>query len=33
VKLTHPDRLEEFNKKYYPQMEAEFRASFQGEDN
>jgi len=30
VKLTHPERLEEFNEKYYPRMEAEFKASFQG---
>lgn len=29
VKLTHPERLEEFNEKYYPKMEEEFKASFQ----
>jgi hypothetical protein len=29
VKLTHPERLEEFNEKYYPEMEARFKASFQ----
>jgi hypothetical protein len=33
VKLTHPDRLEEFNEKYYPKMEAEFKAAFQEKDD
>jgi hypothetical protein len=28
IKLTHPDKLEEFNTKHYPEMEARFKANF-----
>jgi hypothetical protein len=28
VKLTHPERLDEFNKKHYPEMENEFKTHF-----
>jgi len=28
VKLTHPDKLDEFNSKYYPEMEADFKSQF-----
>lgn len=28
VKLTHTEKLEEFNKKYYPDMDAAFKAQF-----
>jgi hypothetical protein len=26
IKLIHPEKLDEFNKKYYPEMESRFRA-------
>jgi hypothetical protein len=26
IKLTHPERLEEFNANFYPDMEARFQA-------
>jgi hypothetical protein len=29
IKLTHPDKLDEFNTKFYPDMEARFRASIE----
>jgi hypothetical protein len=29
VKLTHQERLEEFNEKYYPEMATKFKESFQ----
>ncbi len=28
VKLTHPDKLDEFNANYYPDMENRFKAQF-----
>ncbi|MFH0850528.1 MAG: hypothetical protein V1924_06275 [Candidatus Bathyarchaeota archaeon] len=28
VKLTHPEKLDEFNKKHYPEMDADFKAQF-----
>ena len=28
VKLTHPEKLDEFNKKHYPEMENEFKTHF-----
>jgi len=28
VKPTHTEKLEEFNKKYYPDMEADFKSQF-----
>jgi hypothetical protein len=28
VKLTHPEKLDEFNEKYYSEMEARFKATF-----
>ncbi|MCW4049240.1 MAG: hypothetical protein NWE89_05825 [Candidatus Bathyarchaeota archaeon] len=28
VKLTHPDKLDEFNEKYYSEMETRFKAQF-----
>jgi len=28
VKLTHPEKVDEFNKKHYSEMEAEFKAKF-----
>ncbi len=31
VKLTHPDKLDEFNTKHYPEMEARFKAQFKEE--
>ena len=29
VKLTHPEKLEEFNSNYYPEMEIRFKAQFE----
>jgi len=28
VKLTHPEKLDEFNRKHYPEMENAFKAQF-----
>lgn len=28
VKLTHPEKLDEFNANYYPDMENRFKAQF-----
>ena len=28
VKLTHPEKLDEFNDKYYSEMEAHFKSTF-----
>jgi len=28
VKLTHPEKLDEFNANYYPEMETRFKAQF-----
>ena len=28
VKLTHPEKVDEFNKKHYSEMESEFKAHF-----
>jgi hypothetical protein len=29
VKLTHPEKLEEFNSQHYPNMEEEFKKQFE----
>ena len=29
VKLTHPEKVEEFNTKYYPDMQKAFRAAYE----
>ena len=28
IKLTHPDKLDEFNANYYPEMESRFKEQF-----